>query len=1076
MREFLKLNTTDEIADIEQLPGSSSIVRLRFKKSFPSIHIFLFKTSGGTELVFTDYIRYLVKDGDSVTGKGTDEHFPYLTRPNVSGGDPRVSYQLPWWKLRFETDYELVVITGWDLLNTTDETSGAKIQRFSFSTDKYLLTEPDVYLFQDSAKTKLNQTDIFKCYTVDRTDNNKDYEKRATLFIGYNNFNRVDGDFTTEFNSIIGREVKLHIVRELEYNDATGTKVKRIGKTHTLGNIRGYKRYRVTRDNVGVDTGGFLNGIINDLPKDRPSFPFTVRFRLFLSVKSNGEDVTVDETGDIPTGTGVTEICKPSEYKFIYNYKISNRSVSWYPSRYLTYVCGDERTESRIGNSWPLTEINLYKEDIKENKLILNGYTFSDSEPSIDPKESFFGKEGTKVTLTIKQLGSDGSIGSEIAKLSYTTASAVDYPEFNLTGVNINIGSKYRFEIRRENGNSINLTFNVNVKKPTVGTGVTAIDKYVFGAIDGSGYYTSGGQPLKRGLYLYHPQLGNDAFFYTYWQNGNTIVYGNNGNKVPLKIKKGDGWMIGIALPIFGTKGLTKKQKEIYSVTIKFVKAGAEQNYKTYTFGYDDSLVGCFRSIPMEENASTDNTISYTRGYLFGYKRPESPTQVYDNTNESGNNGAASACYVQYIPIDNLDLEVDVKYGMIPSFTFLNPDGQVVAHTYKERESDPVSTPFDFITLVNDRLDKPNPKVIGESPLGSSMYYTNPTTLRHIDLYTEYPTGSVGVSTDIYHILISLSTATANVFNNVDYMPLMNTDKRKDTWLHGHSETWFLGYDHSIQLPDKGMEFRIPEYFTSNELLQYGGYSMLAEANNNYKRFGGHIQPHRYHIAFINNDGLLSLPTTITTERGSYYNKENSGTIINQPELRRSAIDSLTLSYNHRFHALDNNADRVLRPEDANPAVIISAGINYKKPDGQWGDFPPIIDNIMPKNYPKLNAIFKGDIKLDLIKSNGDIFYSKTMTNFVNMIQYYDTRSYRTPTGGLSMDIMNKIHYSDVASLGIKNKIDFKTAGVTKVKVSISYKISIPMQKINPDGSIVSYAITKEGTQEFEKDVNGYFG
>ena len=1071
MREFLKLNTTDEIADIEQLPGSSSIVRLRFKKSFPSIHIFLFKTSGGTELVFTDYIRYLVKDGDSVTGKGTDEHFPYLTRPNVSGGDPRVSYQLPWWKLRFETDYELVVITGWDLLNTTDETSGAKIQRFSFSTDKYLLTEPDVYLFQDSAKTKLNQTDVFKCYTVDRTDNNKDYEKRATLFIGYNNFNRVDGDFTTEFNSIIGREIKLHVVRELEYNDATGTKVKRIGKTHTLGNIRGYKRYRVTRDNVGVDTGGFLNGIINDLPKDRPSFPFTVRFRLFLSVKSNGEDVTVDETGDIPTGTGVTEICKPSEYKFIYNYKISNRSVSWYPSRYLTYVYGDERTESRIGNSWPLTEINLYKEDIKENKLILNGYTFSDSEPSIDPKESFFGKEGTKITLTIRQLGSDGSIGSEVAKLSYTTASAVDYPEFNLTGVNINIGSKYKFEIRRENGNSINLTFNVNVKKPVVGTGVTAIDKYVFGATDGSsGYYTSGDQPLKRGLYLYHPQLGNDAFFFTFLQGIDTNTTPHTFTKVPLKIKKGDGWMIGIALPIFGTMGLTKKQKEIYSVTVKFVKTGAEQEYKTYTFSYNDDLVGCFRSIPIEESASTGNSYYYIREYLFGYKRPESPTQMWNNTDENGNNGAMSACYVQYIPIDTLDLEIGVKYGIIPSFTFLNLDGKVVAHTYKERESDPVATPFDYITLVNDRLDKPDPKIIGEYTSTNSGSPGTPGYTRGIDVFTEYSTGSVGISTDIFHILLSVSTATATTFNNVDYVSVI---KQKDNWHETNMN--YLGYDNTFALPRKGLRFRIPEHYNTVETYLHG-VGNFTDHNERYKRYWGHTQPHRYHIAFINNDGLLSLPTTVTTERGSYYNKENSGTIVNQPELRRSVADSVNLTYDPSVITLDNNEDRVLRPEDINPAINISVGINYKKPDGQWGELAPVIDNITSKNYPRLNARFKADMKVDLIKNNGILFYSKTTTNYVNIISDYLTSATRRHNGGMNLRAVSKIYYSDVASLGIKNKIDFKNAGVTKVKISINYKISIPMQKINPDGSIVSYSITKEGSQEAERDLNGYFG
>lgn len=645
MNEFLKLEHTTEIADLEQLPGSSSILKLKFKKVFPSIHIFLFKTSGSTELVFTDYIRYMVQDGKSVIAGNGKDHYPYLTRPNVSGGDPRVSYQLPWWKLTFDSSYELIVITGWDLLNTTDEASGAKIQRFSFTTDKYLLTEPDVYLFQDKTKIKMNQNDIYQCYTVERQDNDKSLEKRATLFVGYNNFNRVEGDFTSNLSSILGREVRLHVVREVEYTTATNQVVKRVTKTGAIGNIGNFKGYRVDRDNVTKDTDGLLDGVINDLPKDRATFPFKVRLRIFLSVKTDGTDDQVDSTGDIPTGNGVTELCKPMEFKLNYHYRKSSGQGLMYFSNKIRVTELEEETEYDISSG------NLELESITGTTLYfeLMGYKIDTQAPSIDPSQDFEGKAGTKIVLTIYEFR-DGARQNEVKKYTYETRNERDLPKFTLAELTANT---YQLEFSKEGGMDVKKTFILTIRKKA-GEGAIA-KRYGSGSSDGV---------FKPNLYVYHPLLGETAFQIPATFGG----FGGEPLIVPTwKVSKHEPWLVGIGLPINGLFGFTKKQKEIFEYRfylIPLTEDGIEDtnNIKILKYPYSDRLVG------RVENPDPGNI-------RYSIYTPDSKAS-YKSITDHNIGGGEYNQVICYFPIT--ELEVGKTYKVYPGFTNINPDGEII--------------------------------------------------------------------------------------------------------------------------------------------------------------------------------------------------------------------------------------------------------------------------------------------------------------------------------------------------------------------------------------------------------------
>lgn len=701
MNEFLKLEHTTEIADLEQLPGSSSIFKLKFKKVFPSIHIFLFKTSGSTELVFTDYIRYMVQDGKSVIAGNGKDHYPYLTRPTVSGGDPRVSYQLPWWKLTFDSSYELIVITGWDLLNTTDEASGAKIQRFSFTTDKYLLTEPDVYLFQDKTKIKMNQNDIYQCYTVERQDNDKSLEKRATLFVGYNNFNRVEGDFTSNLSSILGREVKLHVVREVEYTTATNQVVKRVTKTGAIGNISNFRGYRVDRDNVTKDTDGLLDGVINDLPKDRAIFPFKVRLRIFLSVKTNGTDDQVDSTGDIPTGNGVTELCKPMEFKLNYNYRRSSGQGLMYFSNKIRVTELEEETEYDISSG------NLELESINGTTpyFELLGYKIDTQAPSIDPSQDFEGKAGTKIVLTIYEFR-DGARQSEVKKYTYETRNERDLPRFTLAELAAN--ASYQLEFSKEGGMDVKKTFILTIKKKA-GEGAVA------------SRYSSSTPEYYSNMYLNHPLIGEAAYTLV---SAQSTGYGQPKIVPVWKISKQEPWLVGFRIPIDGQFGFTKKQKEIFEARFYLVpltEDGVEDtnNIKILKYPYNDNMVGR-REDPnygnQRHNQSTAESLAY-------YKIP-----YYT--------GGINV----FFPIT--ELEVGKTYVIYPGFTHMNPDGEIIISDAVDPLVNDL-TILGHIRVVEDVLDAP---VVKELKILENPGETNENRKYGFQVEIESPTGSPGIS------------------------------------------------------------------------------------------------------------------------------------------------------------------------------------------------------------------------------------------------------------------------------------------------------------------------------------------
>ena len=710
MNEFLKLEHTTEIADLEQLPGSSSILKLKFKKVFPSIHIFLFKTSGSTELVFTDYIRYMVQDGKSVIAGNGKDHYPYLTRPNVSGGDPRVSYQLPWWKLTFDSSYELIVITGWDLLNTTDEASGTKIQRFSFTTDKYLLTEPDVYLFQDKTKIKMNQNDIYQCYTVERQDNDKSLEKRATLFVGYNNFNRVEGDFTSNLSSILGREVKLHVVREVEYTTATNQVVKRVTKTGAIGNIGNFKGYKVDRDNVSKDTDGLLDGVINDLPKDRATFPFKVRLRIFLSVKTNGTDDQVDSTGDIPTGNGVTELCKPMEFKLNYHYRKSGGQGLMYFSNKIRVTELEEETEYDISSG------NLELESIIGTipYFELMGYKIDTQAPSIDPSQDFEGKAGTKIVLTIYEFR-DGARQSEVKKYTYETRNERDLPKFTLAELAGN--ASYQLEFSKEGGMDVKKTFILTIKKKT-GEGAVA-KRYDSDSHDAR---------FNPTLCVHHPLLGETTFQLVASFGG---FHGNPLVVPTWKVSKHEPWLVGLKIPVDDVFGFTKKQKEIFEARfylIPLTEDGIEDtnNIKILKYPYNDNMIGRIE----DPNYGVDRYVQWTPTSLAYYKAT-TRTVMGDGSNDN---------IIIYLPIT--ELEVGKTYLIYPGFTHMNPDGEIIISDAIDPTKDDL-THIGHIKVVEDVLDS---VVVKEFKVTEDPNPV-PNTIKTIfNIKAELLTGSSGVS------------------------------------------------------------------------------------------------------------------------------------------------------------------------------------------------------------------------------------------------------------------------------------------------------------------------------------------
>ena len=710
MNEFLKLEHTTEIADLEQLPGSSSILKLKFKKVFPSIHIFLFKTSGSTELVFTDYIRYMVQDGKSVIAGNGKDHYPYLTRPNVSGGDPRVSYQLPWWKLTFDSSYELIVITGWDLLNTTDEASGAKIQRFSFTTDKYLLTEPDVYLFQDKTKIKMNQNDIYQCYTVERQDNDKSLEKRATLFVGYNNFNRVEGDFTSNLSSILGREVKLHVVREVEYTTATNQVVKRVTKTGAIGNIGNFRGYKVDRDNVSKDTDGLLDGVINDLPKDRATFPFKVRLRIFLSVKTNGTDDQVDSTGDIPTGNGVTELCKPMEFKLNYHYRKSSGQGLMYFSNKIRVTELEEETEYDISSG------NLELESITGTTpyFELMGYKIDTQTPSIDPSQDFEGKAGTKIVLTIYEFR-DGARQSEVKKYTYETRNERDLPKFTLAELAGN--ASYQLEFSKEGGMDVKKTFILTIKKKT-GEGAVA-KRYGSGSHDAE---------FNTTLCVHHPLLGETAFQLVATFGG---FHGNPLVVPTWKVSKHEPWLVGLKIPVDNIFGFTKKQKEIFEARFYLIPLTEDgikdtNSIKILKYPYNDNMIGRIE----DPNYGADRYVQWTPTSLAYYKA----------TTRTVMGGGSNDNIIIYLPIT--ELEVGKTYIIYPGFTHMNPDGEIIISDAIDPTKDDL-TRIGHIKVVEDVLDS---VVVKEFKVTEDPNPVHNTIKTIFNIKAELLTGSSGVS------------------------------------------------------------------------------------------------------------------------------------------------------------------------------------------------------------------------------------------------------------------------------------------------------------------------------------------
>lgn len=734
MNEFLKLEHTTEIADLEQLPGSSSILKLKFKKVFPSIHIFLFKTSGSTELVFTDYIRYMVQDGKSVIAGNGKDHYPYLTRPNVSGGDPRVSYQLPWWKLTFDSSYELIVITGWDLLNTTDEASGAKIQRFSFTTDKYLLTEPDVYLFQDKTKIKMNQNDIYQCYTVERQDNDKSLEKRATLFVGYNNFNRVEGDFTSNLSSILGREVKLHVVREVEYTTATNQVVKRVTKTGAIGNIGNFRGYKVDRDNVSKDTDGLLDGVINDLPKDRATFPFKVRLRIFLSVKTNGSDDQVDNTGDIPTGNGVTELCKPMEFKLNYHYRKSSGQGLMYFSNKIRVTELEEETEYDISSG------NLELESITGTTpyFELMGYKIDTQAPSIDPSQDFEGKAGTKIVLTIYEFR-NGARQNEVKKYTYETRNERDLPKFTLAELTANT---YQLEFSKEGGMDVKKTFILTIKKKA-GEGAVA-KRYGSGSNDAE---------FKPELYLYHPLLGETAFVLA------ASFGGSHGDPLVVptwKVSKHEPWLVGLRIPVstdYGF-GFTKKQKEIFEARfylIPLTEDGIEDtnNIKILKYPYSDNMVGRIE----DPGYGIPRLSQWQAGSLAYYKA---------TTLDKIGGGHITNIFI-YFPIT--ELEVGKTYLIYPGFTHINPDGEIIISDAIDVTRDNLMSIGHF-KVVDDVLDS---VVVKEFRVTENNNTTHTQIKTAFNIKAELLTGSSGISKNGKFMFFAGQTNNHWYWNNTAY-------------------------------------------------------------------------------------------------------------------------------------------------------------------------------------------------------------------------------------------------------------------------------------------------------------------
>ena len=809
MNEFLKLEHTTEIADLEQLPGSSSILKLKFKKVFPSIHIFLFKTSGSTELVFTDYIRYMVQDGKSVIAGNGKDHYPYLTRPNVSGGDPRVSYQLPWWKLTFDSSYELIVITGWDLLNTTDEASGAKIQRFSFTTDKYLLTEPDVYLFQDKSKIKMNQNDIYQCYTVERQDNDKSLEKRATLFVGYNNFNRVEGDFTSNLSSILGREVKLHVVREVEYTTATNQVVKRVTKTGTIGNIGNFKGYKVDRDNVSKDTDGLLDGVINDLPKDRATFPFKVRLRIFLSVKTNGTDDQVDSTGDIPTGNGVTELCKPMEFKLNYNYRKSSGQGLMYFSNKIRVTELEEETEYDISSG------NLELESITGTTpyFELMGYKIDTQAPSIDPSQDFEGKAGTKIVLTIYEFR-DGARQSEVKKYTYETRNERDLPKFTLAELTGN--ASYQLEFSKEGGMDVKKTFILTIKKKT-GEGAVA-KRYENSSVD---------PDIKMYLYLHHPLLGESAFELASHFGG---VYGNPLVVPTWKVSKHEPWLVGMRIPIENLFGFTKKQKEIFEVRfylLPITEDGIEDtdNIKILKYPYSDNIVGRIE----DPNYGNQRYNQWTPTTLAYYKA----------TNRHKLGGGNDDRIFVYFPIT--ELEVGKTYLIYTGFTHINPDGEIIISDALDVTRDDLTKVARF-KVIEDVLN---------SPVVKEFKVTGNTDPVHSEIKT------------VYDIRIELLTGSSGISKNGLF--IFFTGQKNNYWIWNNT-----AYRYSIYGGVHIATDMVHGEYVYNSLQNLGGgggyYGSSVYNQNDFTNS-------QYAVSIVNEDYFISKPGTFITDDTGYYKK-----------------------------------------------------------------------------------------------------------------------------------------------------------------------------------------------------------
>lgn len=904
MNEFLKLEHTTEIADLEQLPGSSSIFKLKFKKVFPSIHIFLFKTSGSTELVFTDYIRYMVQDGKSVIAGNGKDHYPYLTRPNVSGGDPRVSYQLPWWKLSFDSSYELIVITGWDLLNTTDEASGAKIQRFSFTTDKYLLTEPDVYLFQDKSKIKMNQNDIYQCYTVERQDNDKSLEKRATLFVGYNNFNRVEGDFTSNLSSILGREVKLHVVREVEYTNSANQVVKRTTKTGAIGNIGNFRGYRVDRDNVSKDTDGLLDGVINDLPKDRATFPFKVRLRIFLSVKTNGSDDQVDSTGDIPTGNGVTELCKPMEFKLNYNYRRSSGQGLMYFSNKIRVTELEEETEYDISSG------NLELESITGTTpyFELMGYKIDTQAPTIDPSQDFEGKAGTKIVLTIYEFR-NGARQNEVKKYTYETRNERDLPKFTLAELGAN--SSYQLEFSKEGGMDVKKTFILTIKKKT-GEGAVA-KRY------GSGSHDARFSPE---LYVFHPLLGETVFQIPATFGG---FHGAPLVVPTWKVSKHEPWLVGLAIPINGTFGFTKKQKEIFEARfylIPLTEDGVEDtsNIRILKYPYSDRLIGRAE----DPNAGNQRYNQFHASSLAYYK-----TGYY-----SGNSDGVTI----FFPIT--DLEAGKTYIIYPGFTHMNPDGEIIISDAIDPTKNDL-TRMGHFKVVEDVLDSVVVKEFRVTENNNPAYDPIKTIF---NIKAELLTGSSGISKNGLFIFFAGQTNNYWYWNN--------------TYGNGNIS---LGTN-----PGNG------EY-VYDSVSSGGSWSGTTFGSISYGPELFMNSP--YVVSIVNEDYFISKPGTFITDDTGYYKKNVTTIPTDEPKFNITFTpEGLPLQTSaYGVFALNDNTEAGDWKDKA-----IEFGAHIVRKDGATTkDFKDILDNVSNKNYGKGNLFVTTTGTLELHNASNDIIFTK---------------------------------------------------------------------------------------------------